>query len=155
LFVHVKQVISFSHSPQIWDRAFVTADGREYLAAMQVAAIRSIDRQLDKFASEMETDGAVQRARVRNLLDAELERTAAAVSSTLQLSNITSLSSYIFGGDSKKISELPIAAVRSLCCSPMLFRLLRVAPAGGRAWSPIRFSFAVQLLSHVDTSLMW
>ena len=81
--------------------------------ALQVAAIQSIDGQLSKFAAEMESDGKEQRARVRNILDAELERSAAAVSSTLQLPNITSLSSYIFGGDSKKISELPIAAVRS------------------------------------------
>lgn len=87
---------------------------------LQVAAIKSIDGQVDKYASEMESDGAVQRARVRKLVDAELERAAAAVSSTLQLSNITSLSSYIFGGDSKKISELPIAAVRSRPCCQVL-----------------------------------
>lgn len=80
---------------------------------LQVSAIQSIDSQLDKFAAEMESDGSVQRARVRKLLDAELERSVAAVSSTLQLSNITSLSSYIWGGDSKKSSELPIATVRS------------------------------------------
>jgi hypothetical protein len=87
---------------------------------MQVAAIQSIDSQLDRFAAEMESDGAVQHARVRKLLDAELERAAAAVSSTLQLSNITSLSSYIFGGDSKKISELPIATVRFVLLLPWI-----------------------------------
>lgn len=78
---------------------------------VQVAAIQSIDKQLDKFAAEMETDGAVQRGRVRKLLNTELERAAAVVSDTLQLSNIGSLTSYIFGGDSKKDAELPVATV--------------------------------------------
>ena len=78
---------------------------------VQVAAIQSIDKQLDTFASEMETDGAVQRGRVRKLLNTELERAAAVVSVTLQLSNIGSLTSYIFGGDNKKDSALPVATV--------------------------------------------
>lgn len=71
-----------------------------------------MEQQLGKFEAEMENDGVAQRSRIRELLANEQHRAEAAVASSLQLSNLSNLTPYVFGGDRKTAKELPIASVR-------------------------------------------
>eukprot|EP00892_Ulva_mutabilis_P005497 jgi/Ulvmu1/3319/UM155_0002.1 len=82
----------------------------EHTACKQeVAAVKAVESQLNKFEAEMEADGAAQRGRIRELLTTEQQRAEAAVASSLQLSNFSNLTPYVFGRDPAK--TLPVASV--------------------------------------------
>lgn len=65
----------------------------------------------------MESDGAAQRARIRELLTAQEQRAEAAVAAALQLSNFSNLTPYVLGSD-RQANDLPVASVRHLIGYP-------------------------------------
>jgi hypothetical protein len=102
----------------------------------QVANLTSIDSQLDRFGAEMKADSEAQRVAMRDLLQGQSSRAEEAVGDVLQLSKISGLTGYIFGGKAEDISDMPMARVRFMhsllhsACS-MLQLLVRAAARGG------------------------
>ena len=81
--------------------------------ALQLAAVRAVSGQLERFGGGMAADSEAQRSVMRGLLEEEAQRAEAAVAEVLQPSNVGALAAYVFGGKKEKGSDMPVAQVRS------------------------------------------
>ncbi|GMH39991.1 hypothetical protein BSKO_07895 [Bryopsis sp. KO-2023] len=75
-------------------------------AEKDLAAVRAVRRQLEKFRVEMVKDSVVQRRTVRDLLDKVVSRIESFVDDTLQLSRIQTLRGYLSSGDGASSPDL-------------------------------------------------
>jgi hypothetical protein len=78
-----------------------------------VANLTAIEGQLDRFGNEMKADSEAQRVAMRELLQVQSSRAEQAVGEVLQLSNLSGLTVYIFGGKAEDSSDMPLARVRT------------------------------------------
>lgn len=83
--------------------------------ALQLAAVRAVSGQLERFGGGMRADSEAQRAVMRGLLREEAARAEAAVTEVLQPSNVGTLAAYVFGSKGSS-ADLPVAQVRCCAC---------------------------------------